>query len=190
MEWSFEGPNGAVTVRREGDRAVCQAIRTADGGGLYKAWLQGPGGKALLGTLIPEGGALRLRRVMDIAALEGQGAWPPSGGEVVLSYAFAREAPPPPEWCWTDCPGRLLEDPMLARCLQGTRRGLLKRDMEGFFLAFPWQSRQKFPLPPLFCLARVENLGEKRYTVFRFSRQGRPEVLHNFSAGGENRAET
>lgn len=190
MEWSFEGPNGAVTVRQEGDRAVCQAIRPADNGGLYKAWLHGAGERVLLGTLVPEGGALRLRRVMEVSALDRQGAWPPTGAEVVLAYSFASEPPPPPKWCWTDCPRRLLEDPVLSRCLQGTKRALLNRDIEGFFLAFPWSSHEPFPIPPLFCLAQLRPLSGKQYIVFRFSRQGRPELLHNFSAGGENREAT
>jgi len=190
VEWSFEGQNGAVTVHQEGDRAVCRAIRTADSGGLYKAWLLGAGGKVLLGTLIPEGGALRLRRVMEIASLERQGVWPPVGGEVTLAYPFVPEAPLPPEWRWTDCPQRLLEDPMLSRCLWGVRRALLRRDMEGFLLAFPWSLHDPFPIPPLFCLARVETLANRRCVVFQFSRQGHPEPLHNFSGEGENRGMT
>ena len=190
MEWSFEGSGGAVTVRQEGERAVCQAIRAVDKKGLYKAWLLGERGKVLLGTLIPEGGALRLRRVMEVSALERQGAWPPRGGEVALAFSFADQVPPSPEWCWADCPGRLLEDGLLSHCLRQVKRGLLKRDVEGFFLAFPWSSREPFPLPPLFCLARVETMGERRYVVFRFSRQGKPELLHNFSGAGENRDAT
>ena len=163
MEWSFDGPNGAVTVRQEGDKAICQAIRTADGGGLYKAWVLGAGGKALLGTLIPEGGALRLRRVAEISALEGQGAWPPVGAEVTLAYRFPQEPSLPPDWCWTDCPRRLLEEPMLSECLRGVKRALLKRDMEGFFLALPWSCHSPFPIPPLFCLARLEKLSGRAF---------------------------
>lgn len=190
VEWSFEGPQGAVTVRQEGSRAVCQAIRTADDSGLYKAWLQGAGGRALLGTLIPEGGALRLRRVMETETLREQGAWPPSGADIVMAYSFTPKAPPPPDWCWTDCPGRLLGDETLSRCLGGRRRALLKRDMEGFFLAFPWSKGEAFPIPPLFCLGELRTMQGGLYVIFRFSRQGRPELLHNFSAGGENRGVT
>lgn len=190
MEWSFDGPTGAVTVRQEGEKAVCQAIRASDGRGLYKAWLQGSGGKVLLGTLIPEGGALRLRRVLEVPTLERQGVWPPSGAEIVMAYAFTPEAPPPPDWCWTDCPSRLLEDPMLSRCLRGTKRALLKRDVEGFFLALPWSCHDPFSIPPLFCLARLEKLSGRWFCLFRFSRQGRPELLYNFSGGGENRDAT
>ena len=72
MEWSFDDPNGAVTVCQEGERAICRAICPDDRGGLWKAWLLGEGGKALLGTLIPEGGAMRLRRSIDVAQLERQ----------------------------------------------------------------------------------------------------------------------
>lgn len=181
MEWSFDSPNGAVTVRQEGENAVCQVIRRADSAGLYKAWLHGTGGKTLLGTLIPEGGALRLRRVLEIAALERQGAWPPAGAEVVLAYPFASESPPPADWCWTDCPQRLIKDAVVSKSLYGVKRALLKRDMEGFFLAFPWSCHSPFPIPPLFCLAGLEKLAGGTYAVFRFSRQGRPELLHNFS---------
>ena len=189
MEWSFTCQNGAVTVRQEGGRAVCQAISRTGEGGLYKAWLQGERGRALLGTLIPEGGTLRLRRSIEIRHLMGQGAWPPTGAEIVMAYAFTPETPPPHGWCWTDCPGQLIGERTLREVLRETRRGLLRRDQEGFFLAFPYSPRQPFPIPPLFCLSRLEQLGGSWYTVFRFSRQGRPELLHNFSVGGDNSAE-
>ena len=186
MEWSFDGPNGVVTVRQEGDKAVCQAIQTADNGGLYKAWLQGAGGRTLLGTLIPEGGALRLHRVMEIGDLKRRGTWPPTGAEVALAYQFTPETPPPADWYWTDCPQRLLEDPEFSLCLSKVKRALLKRDMERFFLAFPWSQHEPFPIPPLFCLSHIQRMAGRQYVVVCFSRQGRPEFLHNFSVGGEN----
>jgi len=185
MEWSFECPNGGVTVREEGERAVCQAIGRSDGSGLYKAWLRGETGRALLGTLIPEGGALRLRRTVSIAQLKGQGAWPPVGAEIAMAYAFVQETAPPPEWRWTDCPCRLMEDKELSHALRGLNRALVKRDGEGFFLAVPFETRCPFPIPALFCLSRVERLGGRRYVVFRFSLRGRPEPLHNRPDMGE-----
>ena len=189
MEWSFTCQNGAVTVRQEGGRAICQAISRTGEDGLYKAWLQGERGRALLGTLIPEGGALRLRRSMEIRQLTGQGAWPPTGADIVMAYAFTSEAPPPHNWCWTNCPGQLMEERALREVLRDTRRSLLCRDPEGFYLAFPYSARNPFPIPPLFCLARLERLGGNWYTVFRFSRQGRPELLHNLSGFGDNSSE-
>lgn len=91
------------------------------------------------------------------------------------------------DWLWTDCPGRLLGDRTLVGCLKGVDRALLKRDMEGFCLAFPYSPHDPFPIPPLFCLSRVDRMGGRRYVVFRFSRRGRPEILHNISADGQDR---
>ena len=176
MEWTFEEKNGAVTVREDGHKAVCQAIRSPDGGGLYKAWLTGEGGgRVLLGTLIPEGGALRLRRIMEIAALKRAGAWPPTGGEILMAYEFEREVTPS-NWCWTDCPERMMGQKALARALGGVRRCLLHRDSDGFSLAFPYSPRSPFPIPTHFCLSRVEKMEGRWYTLFRFSRLGKPEL--------------
>lgn len=186
MEWSFECPNGGVTVHQEGDRALCQAIGCPEGEGLYKAWLVGKEGRALLGTLIPEGGALRLRRNVPISVLKEKGAWPPAGAEIVMAYPFAPEAPPSAQWRWQDCPCRLFADPFLSHALREINRALIKRDMDGFFLAVPYASNCPFPIPALFCLGRLERMGGRWYAVFRFSRQGVPELLHIFPADGEN----
>lgn len=188
MEWSFDGPGGAVTVRQEGDRAVCQAIRGPDGGGLYKAWLQGKESRFLLGTLIPEGGALRLRRVISVSQLERQGVWPPVGAEIVMAYPFTDNRPPE-GWSWVDCPGRLLGDALLARSAQNLPRALMQKDKQGFSLAMPFQPPKPFPLTPLFCLSRVERLGGGWYVLFRFSRKGHPELPHISGARGETTGE-
>ena len=181
MEWSFEGPQGAVTVRQEGRCAICRAISRAGERALYKAWLIGDKGRVLLGTLIPEGGALRLRRSVEISWLESQGAWPPRGAEILEAYSLGPRTTPQ-GWSHQEEPWRLLEGE-LRECARELRWAFLRRDMEGFFLALPWEGKQPFPLPPLFCLAKMERLEGKWYILFRFSRQGRPELLHKFSAG-------
>ena len=176
MEWSFDGPNGAVTVCQEGERAICRAICPDDRGGPWKAWLRGEGGKALLGTLVPEGGAMRLRRSIDVAQLERQGAWPPTGAELVLMGAAARGGIPS-GWQWTDCPGRLVGDAGVRKALHPVERALIQRDGEGFRLALPFVPGGAFPIPALFCLSRVEVLNGKRYVLFQFSRRGCPRFM-------------
>lgn len=190
VEWSFEGEKGAVTVRQEGRCAICRAISRAGERALYKAWLMGDNGRVLLGTLIPEGGALRLHRSVEISWLERQGAWPPRGAEVLEAYTLAPQVSPQ-GWERQEEPWRLLEGELRERARE-LRWAFVKRDMEGFFLALPWEKGKAFPLPSLFCLAKVKQLEGKRYIIFRFSRQGRPELLnaeifdssflHNFSA--------
>lgn len=174
MEWSFEIPKGAVTVRQEGRCAICQAISRVEDRKLYKAWLIGKnGGRVLLGTLIPEGGALRLRRSLEISWLERQGVWPPFGAELLAAYPLNAQAPPR-GWCVQAEPWRLLEEGELRRESGGVRSGFLKRDSEGFWLAFLWERGKEFPLPMLFCLAQVIKMEEKSFVVFRFTPQGKP----------------
>lgn len=79
---------GWLTVSEERGRAVCRGQLPDDKKGLYKGWLTGPAGRALLGTFVPEQGVLVLSRTLSVAELERQGAWPPGGGEAVLAYAF------------------------------------------------------------------------------------------------------
>ncbi len=97
---------------------------------------------------------------------------------------------PPQGWNWQSCPGRLLAEESLQRVLRDTDWGLLKRDQDGFFLAFPWTERAPFPIPPLMCLCRVERLEGRQYTVFRFSRRGWAQPLYNTSSAGNNSSGT
>lgn len=188
MEWSFDSPAGCVTVREEGDRAVCQAIRRESEEGLYKAWLRGSGGRFLLGTLIPEGGALRLRRNIPIFQLRRQCVWPPTGGEIVMAFPFTEETPPE-GFRWESQPERLMCDPLLAQSVRPLGRVLMKREEQGFSLAIKYSAGAPFPLPPLFCLSRVERLEGKPYLFFAFSSEGRPVLPYNPSQRGEAREE-
>lgn len=189
MEWSFDSPGGAVTVRREGDQAICQAIRASGGSGFYKAWLHGEGKRFLLGTLIPEGGALRLRRALPVAQLERRGVWPPVGAEI-LPAEPAGENRPPAGWNWVDCPGRLMRDPVAAAAGRRLTRALLRRGEEGFELAFPLDPAAPFPLEPLFCLCRLERIERAWYLLFSFSARGCPELPHSGGIFGETKRES
>jgi len=194
MEWCFETSGGAVTVRQEGDRAVCQAIRSVPGDGLYKGWLRGQGNhRCLLGTLIPEGGALRLRRNIPVARLREQGVWPPAGAEIAMSFPFAEAAakprpkqpPPPAGFQWEEKPWNYLSDPLLIACLQRGGRCLIQKGAQGFLLALPFDPGAPFPLPPLFCLSRMEKLDGQNYFLFSFSPEGKPLLPHDFLADGD-----
>lgn len=189
MEWSFEDRLGSLTVRQEGERAIFQAIARPGDEGFCKAWLRGERGRVLLGTLIPEGGALRLRRTMPVSQLRAQGAWPPVGAEVVRMGTPSREGTPR-GWQWIDCPGRLLKDPLLERTLHRVSRCLLRREEEGFCLAFPKESDGHFPIPPLFCLSGPRKLAGRWYDVFWFSEEGSPQLPHEFEGLGDTTSET
>ena len=83
---------GTLLLRQEGPRVRLEAERPADGKGLYKVWLHGDrGGKLLLGTLVPEGGCLRLSRTLSVGELERAGCWPGFRVEAPLAFAFSGE---------------------------------------------------------------------------------------------------
>ena len=173
-------PEGTVQVREEGLQAVISARAADDGGGLYKLHLLGKGGSLLLGTMLPEGGALRLRRTIPVDQLRRQGLWPPTGAEIRLAYAFGQqtgeEARTPAGWAREDHPARLMGERLLRESAAPLNGGLLKREEEGFVLALPWEPGGVFPMTPLFCFASAERMDGRGYAVFRFTARGCPRL--------------
>lgn len=161
---------GKLTVREEGMLVQLQASGPDDGRGLYKVWIHGPGGRLLLGTLMPEGGSLHLRRRLSRGELERSGCWPVTGGETVLAFAFERG-----RWLREERPERLVKDVVLRQALQGQTM-LLRRGADGFCLAAPFDSKRPFPLTPLFCLSKTEQVEGGSRVIFCFDKEGNPVV--------------
>lgn len=158
MDWS---------VTESEDRANIYVNRPKDDRGLYRAWAVGPGGRCLLGTLTPQGDRLTLRKTLRISALDQAGCWPLKGVECQLSFPFQAPVSPPPGWgpppaelCW--------RDEAIQRTFQAAKGGLYRRTAEGFLLAYPLDCRSPFPLPPLFCFARLRCLAGRPWWVFAF----------------------
>lgn len=172
--FSLAEGKGWLTLTEGEGRVRCRAVLPDDGRGLYKCWLTGSGGRALLGTFAPKNGALELERALSVGELERQGAWPPEGGEAALAFSFGEQrAAPPPGWSREEAPERLMGEPLLARAAAG-RAALVRREGEGFSLAYPWAPDRPFPLTPLFCFARLEGLNGRDYLVFPFRSGGCP----------------
>lgn len=183
MERRFpvEGGRGWVSVREEGDRAVCLARLDDKGEGLYKAYLLGNGGRLDLGALLPGEEGLALKRNIPLERLRQAGVWPPVGAGVQLVSPARRGTPPPPPppgWAREPRPQRLMGEELLAQCAGELRGALLRRGEEGFALAVPWVPGREFPLTPLFCFARVEELEGRSFAVFSFNRCGCPCLPH------------
>lgn len=170
---------GKLFCQDDGMRCVLCAEAPDNRQGLYKVYVQGAAGQMLLGTMMPEGNMLRLRRSMSIAELRRQGCWPLKGAEAELSFAFdgAREAVPE-GWEIAKSPDTLVEDEVLRQCVGHARGLLLRREENGFLLAAPYGERSPFPLTPLFCFASLRQIGHRRYVFYRFSRDGKPKFLH------------
>lgn len=175
--FSLAGGRGCLTFREEGPRAVLEAVLPEDGKGIYKAYLIGSQGRVLLGTLMPEGGALRLRRMLSLDELKRKGVWPPQGAEVDLAFSAkgAEQAERYPEgWIGEPDPARLMGDALLARTASHMAGALLQRTVCGFYLAVPWSKQRPFPLSPVFCFAHIKRLDGRNYAVFAFNGEGQP----------------
>lgn len=80
---------------------------------------------------------------------------------------------PGPQW---RRPGELSwGDELLRRLYCDSRGAFMRRDEDGFTLAYPLSCRGPFPLPALFCFARAECLGERGWWVFSFDPEGWPK---------------
>ncbi|MEG1747340.1 MAG: hypothetical protein RR226_02825 [Oscillospiraceae bacterium] len=161
------------TVECKGTRAAVTVFRPRDDSGLYKAYLRGREGRFLLGTLAPEDGTLVLRRDLPIDRLRRCGAWPVIGADIVLEFTFPVRPPPPKGWRWSDN-AKGFTDPVLQESSQLSGAVLLGDWPFGTKLAYPYSPQKPFPLPPLFCLSKLERLGGKEYIIYYFREDGTP----------------
>lgn len=171
-------PGSLLVIRTEGARAVFEAQMPDDKRGLYKAYITGAGGTLLLGTMIPEGSRLRLRRILTLSELIQKGGWPVTSGEVRLAFSFGggsnTKSSALPGWRREENPARLMGDHILACAAEGLRGTLFRAEKDGFALALPFERSAAFPMPPLFCFAHVEPLYERLHVVFHFNSHGYP----------------
>lgn len=80
MEARMPVSGGWLTCRQVGQRAELTMDLPGDNRGLFRGEALGAGGAVPLGTLLPEGGRLRLCRSFAIEDLRRRGCWPVTGG--------------------------------------------------------------------------------------------------------------
>lgn len=159
---------GRMRMWEDAGRAVFHCERPMSRDGLYKVWLQGDGGEALLGTLVPEGDRLALRRAVWPGELQRFGCWPVRGAECRMTYPFGGRD----EWRWEECPQNLV-DAETARFGEWQRM-LYYKEKNGFSLASPLQKDCPLPLAHLFCMAQPRQLRGQQWLVWTFDREGKP----------------
>ena len=159
MEWK---------MTEQGLRVVIETWCPDRKDGLYKAYLIGQGQRCLMGTLIPEGGMLYLRRALSVDGLKRQGVWPVTGvvAQRVCSFQEAETS-----IRWTDA--------VLRSSAEKLPDHEIIRDRNGFSISFRYDPRAPFPMTAAFCFARVEN----GRLIFSFREDGMPYIS---SITGEN----
>ena len=167
---TMEG-GGFLCVRQENASVWLEAHRNWDQQGLYKVWLSGQSGeRMLIGTLIPEGGELRLLRRLSVNELERSGCWPIAAAQAVVAFRFGERR----EWYREQNPGQWVSDPLLRSQLKGN--ALCRRMRESRQLAFPFHMDRRVPLETLICLAQPECIGGQWHLVWEFDALGAPVV--------------
>lgn len=164
---------GTLQVEQSGDRFILTAECRNNDFGLYKAYVNGGGSRRLLGTMVPEGNRLRLRRVLS--GEEAQALGPVLSGEAVLSYRFPAGEAQPAGWQPEPLPSRLFQDAILAEAARELTGALVREETESRLLALPFDGGA-FPLTPLFCFARIRYLAGRPYAVFRLGKTGMPDL--------------
>lgn len=151
--WEENGegrPIGRISCARQGMyvRFVAGCPRQGDRGGVRKVWLQQGEKRMLLGTLLPEGNRLTLRRSVSLSALAEQGVPSPERGIVTGGEPCSR--PGGGQW---QGPERFPLPLPEGGCPQ--RRWGWKPEGDGFLLRFPWGVGQPWPMVSLFCFGQV-----------------------------------
>ena len=165
------GGGGWLAADRDGPRVRLEAARPDDGKGLYKVWLRGSrGGELLLGTMIPQGGELRLSRTLSVDELERAGCWPDFRGESLLAFSFGREQGG--GWYCEQRPARFFGDPLLKRQAAGPL--LCRKGRGGVSVAVPFRPDRPLPLIGMICLARAERWPSGVHLVWLLDERGWP----------------
>jgi hypothetical protein len=156
---------GELTVERDGLYACAAAECMLPEGEPMRLYAVGRQGETRLGIPAPERGRFTLRR--RIAAAEISRAGELLRGELRLCNGEKAE-----QWEPERQLQRLLS-PAGARA-QSAEGALSRQEGEARLLALPYDERRPFPIPGLFCFARIRRIGGQRYAVFAFSKDGQP----------------
>lgn len=121
--------------------------------GLYRIVVQGTAGTLTLGAV--EGGAVLHRRFSDAMTRP-------------LGRAVSAVAQRCTGGSWL--PARQQDFPHLPL----PAGALMRRSGQGYTLALPFDADGPFPLPQLFCFARVCRMEGRQWVLYRLDHQGRP----------------
>lgn len=165
---------GTVNLLEQGGRTQVEVNCHLDGAGLYRAYLLCQQGEYPLGVLEPHGEEVCLRRTVLTGEIGRLG--PVRYGEVRMSYAFSsgrsvwRELSSGEQFFQKD-------RELFALLSQEHKGGRWRQEGDLRYLALPYDPEQPFPLPRLFCFARIQSIGGCSYAVYAFDREERPVMV-------------
>lgn len=147
--------------------------------GLYKAYLSGSEGQALLGTPIPEGNCLMLNRTLTHHAMKTAGVFPPLRCELVLYSVNGTTSSAQKGWRFARSDDLNALTSALGQRFRNQPQLWYARRPNGFALAIPWRLGQEIPVLPLICFAKMKYLDGRTFLQFEFDEMGKPHVLYD-----------
>ena len=165
MLWTGKAA-GELTCEREALYTRFTVRCRLPGEGLWCAWAVGELGELRLGVLEPDGEEASICRRFSGRMTQPLGR--------LLRGELRPAAEEGAAWEPAAAPDQLFRSPWLRRRLRGVQGARTRLWEGGRELALPYDSGKPFPLPPMFCLARVRCLGEAWYVVYRFDRREQP----------------
>lgn len=157
---------GRVLVGREGSRREVRVSMEKQEDGIYRAYILGERGELALGVLAPEGRRMTLCRWLYSRDIEALG--PLSRGEARRSRSFLREEP------WERAAPEMARQ--ISPLLRDAGTVWSRREGERTLAALAWDKGKPFPLPSLFCMARVGLAEGRRVVIYAFDAKGRPQM--------------
>lgn len=158
---------GELTVERETLYTWFDARCHLPGKGLWCAWAVGREGSLRLGILEPDGQEAAIRRRFSKRMTEPLGQL--LRGEVRPAAEEERGT-----WQAVQDPETMFQAPWLQKRLRGAAGAMVRTGEGRRSLALPFDSGRPFPLPALFCFARICSINGRRYAVFAFDGEERP----------------
>lgn len=159
---------GELTVVRDGLYAAFSLTCHPWMDGVCRAFILGERGELRLGVPVPSGGEFALYRRIALREVETVG---------VLRSAELRACEEPSGvWKSVRQPEELFRDSFLRSRILGVRNVRVRRTPNGLFLALPFERGKPFPLPALFCFARIQCVCGVCCVVYAFDTQGNPVI--------------
>lgn len=159
---------GELTVSPDGLYQCYSLVCRPWGQGVRRAFLVGESGEMRLGIPVPSGGNFGLCRKISLRETE------PLGKLQCVQLRLCGESAEP--WEETERPETLLRDPFLRARLREVKSAKMHRTFGGVALAIPFDCKKPFPIPALFCFARIRCVCGVLCAVYAFDDRENPII--------------
>ncbi len=160
-----EIPMGRICWQSMGIRTLLQAEMPLQDG-IFRAYAAGQQGRCLIGVMEPQDGVLRAKRILSRAEWEALGVLQRGELEMALQE----------DWQTLSQASDFFHTSYWKRCCPPGKA--LWRNQGGLrLLALPYIHNGPFPLPELFCFARLSTIEGGKYVVFAFDLREFPTFL-------------